>query len=59
MRFLRGIKAAQVLEPGAYTKTSQGETFTLGKDRVWRNMAGDTLYHDDKDDKNKVHRSIN
>jgi hypothetical protein len=51
-------KAAQVLEPGAYTKTSQGEIFTLGKDRVWRNTAGDTLYHDDKDDKNKVHRNI-
>lgn len=50
-------KAAQVLAPGTYTKTSKGEIFTLGKDKVWRNAVGDTLYHDPKDNTTKIHRN--
>jgi hypothetical protein len=50
-------KAALTLEPGTQSKTPGGEIFTLGKDHVWRNDVGDTLYYDSKDDKNHIKRS--
>jgi hypothetical protein len=48
--------AAQVLDPGT-TASFDGEIFTLGQDRVWRNQVGDTLYYDTKDGKNHVRRN--
>jgi RHS repeat-associated protein len=39
-------KAAKNLDPGTLAKTPEGETFFLGKDHIWRNLNGDTLYQD-------------
>jgi RHS repeat-associated protein len=42
--------AAQTLDPGTQAKFGLN-IFTLGKDHVWRNSVGDTLYYDSKDQK--------